>query len=126
MGAAVLDAIVHGRISGHYAPAVTAAALENGLPESSLPDLFAGLASGVYEGVAGATAQVWDAALEAHRWQYAKAYGLAWASIIPFVVLALIAIWFMKGVKELMTEKIEATVEHVPNEDAEKKLAFHL
>jgi hypothetical protein len=36
---------------------------------------------------------------------------LAWASIIPFVVLALVAIVFLKGVSELMTEHIEATVE---------------
>lgn len=42
---------------------------------------------------------------------YAAAYRLAWSSIIPFVVLALVAIWFLKGVKELMTEHVEATVE---------------
>jgi len=42
---------------------------------------------------------------------YAAAYRLAWSSIIPFVVLALLAIVFLKGVKELMTEHVEATVE---------------
>jgi len=34
------------------------------------------------------------------------------------VVLALVCIWFLKGVKELMTEHIEATVEK--DEEVEK------
>ena len=51
------------------------------------------------------------AATSASENAYAAAYRLAWASIIPFVVLALVAIWFLKGVKELMTEHVEATVE---------------
>ncbi len=68
-------------------------------------------------GVPGATDAVWAAALDASHWQYAYAYRLAWASIIPFIVLALGAIILMKGVKELMTEKVEATVEHVGGEE---------
>jgi len=52
--------------------------------------------------------------MDASHWSYAHAYRLAWASVIPFVVLALIAVAFLKGVKELMTEKVEATVERVP------------
>ncbi len=40
----------------------------------------------------------------ASEWAYAHAYRLAWAGVVPFVVL---------DVKELMTEKVEATVEHV-------------
>ena len=53
------------------------------------------------------------AAFNASHHAYAAAYRLGWASIIPFVVLALIAVIFVKGVQELMTEKVEATVEHV-------------
>lgn len=45
------------------------------------------------------------------RWVYANAYRRAWASIVPFVVLAIVAVAFLRGVKELMTEKVEATVE---------------
>ena len=39
-------------------------------------------------------------------------YRLAWASIVPFAALALISVTHLKGVKELMTEKVEAIVEH--------------
>ncbi len=116
-GSAVLDAIINNHIASNYAPAVSAAAIAAGLPESSVGALLAGLAQGVTSGVPGATPAVWAAALDASHWQYAYAYRLAWASIIPFVVLALVAIFFMRGVKELMTEKVEATVEHVRDDE---------
>ena len=51
------------------------------------------------------------AATNASHVVYAAAYRLAWSSIIPFVVLSLVAILFLKGVKELMTEHVDATVE---------------
>jgi len=63
--------------------------------------------------VPGINSTILEKSIDASHWAYAHAYRLAWASIIPFVVLALVGIWFLKGVKELMTEKVEATVEHV-------------
>lgn len=39
------------------------------------------------------------------------------SSVIPFVVLAIVAVLCMKGVRELMTEKVEATVEHVREDE---------
>jgi len=62
--------------------------------------------------VAGINSSILGAAFDASHHAYAAAYRLAWASIIPFVVLALVAVFFVKGVQELMTEKVEATVEH--------------
>ncbi|AEO65543.1 b6246144-b555-4864-ba49-ca1a76f0f3a2 [Thermothielavioides terrestris] len=118
-GSAVLDAIINGRIASHYAPAVAAAATGAGLPAASVPALLAALAAGeIGTGdVPGATAAVWDAAVTESRAQYTQAYRLAWASIIPFVVLATVAIVCMRGVSELMTEKVEATVERVEARD---------
>lgn len=118
-GSAVLDAIINGRLASNYAPAVTNAALQAGLPESSVAQLLSTLAAGGSSGVDGATAAVWSAAQNESRLQYAKAYQLAWASVIPFVVLAIVAVAFLRGVKELMTEKVEATVEHV-SQDSER------
>ncbi|KAB5566058.1 major facilitator superfamily domain-containing protein [Coniochaeta sp. 2T2.1] len=122
MGSAVLNAIISGRLQGHYAPAVSAAATDAGLPSDSVPALLTALESGVREGVEGATPAVWAAALNESHWQYAYAYRLAWASIIPFVVIAIVAVACMRGVKELMTEKVEATVEHV-NAKGERTVA---
>ena len=109
----MLDAIINNHLAANYAPAVSDAAVAAGLPEASIGKLLAALAKGQTDGVPGASPAVWAAALDESHWQYAYAYRLAWASIIPFVVLAIIAIVFMRGVKELMTEKVEATVEHV-------------
>lgn len=111
-GSAVLDAIINGQLAGHYDSAVGGAAVRAGLAPADVPALLAALAAGALSGVPGATAAVWSAAAEESRWQYARAYRLAWASVIPFVVLALAAVAFLRGVSELMTEKVEATVEH--------------
>lgn len=114
-GSAVLNAIINGRLSTHYASAVSEAALGAGLPESSIPALLQAFDSGKVGSTAvkGANSTIWEAAARESEWQYAYAYQLAWSSIIPFVVLAIVAVALMKGVQDLMTEKVEATVEHV-------------
>ncbi|EXJ83364.1 hypothetical protein A1O1_06985 [Capronia coronata CBS 617.96] len=115
-GSAVLDAIINGKLKS-YPTKVGNAAVEAGLPTSSVPALLEALAAGVgVSDVVGINATIEAKALDASHWAYAHAYRVAWASIIPFVVLALLAIFFLKGVKELMTEKVEATVEHVTTE----------
>lgn len=114
-GSAIIDAIINGRLKSHYASAVAKSAMAAGLPEKSVPALLQALATGLIDSsdVQGADSAVWDAAISESRWQYAYAYRLAWSSVIPFAVLAIVAVACLKGVKELMTEKIEATVEHV-------------
>ncbi|KAK5630332.1 hypothetical protein RRF57_006047 [Xylaria bambusicola] len=114
-GSAVLNAIINGRLSGHYAPAVSKAAVDAGLPDSSVSLLLEAFKTGNTgsDAVTGANATIWDAAINESQWQYAYAYRLAWSSVIPFVVLAIVAVGLLKGVKELMTEKVEATVEHI-------------
>ncbi|KAI1493304.1 major facilitator superfamily domain-containing protein [Biscogniauxia mediterranea] len=121
-GSAVLNAIINGRLSTHYATAVGGAAVRAGLPEQSVPALLEVLEAGSgAEEVDGASAAVWAAAVDASRWEYAYAYRLAWASVIPFVVLAVVAVALLKDVKNLMTEKVEATVEHVVENTAGEK-----
>ncbi|KAI0860576.1 major facilitator superfamily domain-containing protein [Xylaria cubensis] len=114
-GSAVLNAIINGRLSGHYNSAVSKAAMDAGLPEASIPSLLQAFETGNIgsDVVEGANAAIWAAAVKESQEQYAYAYRLAWSSIIPFVVLAIVAVALLKGVKELMTEKVEATVEHV-------------
>ncbi|OTB02549.1 hypothetical protein M426DRAFT_264349 [Hypoxylon sp. CI-4A] len=112
-GSAVLNAIINGRLASHYAEGVGAAAVSAGLPPSNVPELLEALDAGQMSGVDAATPAIWAVAVEASKWEYTYAYRLAWASVIPFVVLAILAVALLKGVKDLMTEKIEATVEHV-------------
>ncbi|KAH8882155.1 hypothetical protein GQ53DRAFT_831740 [Thozetella sp. PMI_491] len=112
-GSAVLNAIINGRISANYASAVGKAAVQAGLPESSTEALVKATQAGKINdsSVQGATRAVWNAAVSAHHDQYAAAYRIAWASIVPFVFLAIIAVAMLKSVKILMTERVEATVE---------------
>ena len=111
-GSAVLDVIINGQLGSKYAAKVGDAAVKAGLPQSSVPDLLTAFATGVgFDDIPGINAAVLGAATNASHWAYAHAYRLAWASIIPFVVIALISVCCLKGVKELMTEKVEATVE---------------
>ena len=63
------------------------------------------------QGIEGATQEVMYAAWQASYWSYTRAYRLGWWSVLPFVALATASVACMRGVKELMTEKVEATVE---------------
>ena len=122
-GSAVLNAIINGKLKS-YPTQVGNAAVEAGLPKSSLPALLEALATGAgFSDVPGLSPTVLGKTLDASHWAYAHAYRLAWASIIPFVVLALVCVIFLKGVKELMTEKVEATVEHVTTTESTKTAA---
>ncbi|KAI8957282.1 major facilitator superfamily domain-containing protein [Daldinia sp. FL1419] len=113
-GSAVLNAIINGRLASHYEEGVKNAAADSGLSLDNVSDLLEALAAErTGSGVGTATPEVWAAAVEASRWQYDYAHRLAWASVIPFVVLAVAAVALGKGAKDLMTEKIEAAVEHV-------------
>jgi hypothetical protein len=113
-GSAILNTIINGELSRSYASKVSAAAERAGLPASSIPGLLEAFASGKgFEAIPGVSVSVLKEATAVSRQVYAKAYRLAWSSIIPFVVLAWIAVAFLKGVKELMTEHVEATVEKV-------------
>ena len=113
-GSAVLNAIINSKLKSTYASKVGAAAVSAGLPKSSVPQLLAALASGEgFDAVPGINSSILANATNASHWAYAHAYQLAWRSLIPFVVIATVAVACMKGVKELMTEKIESSVERI-------------
>ncbi len=112
-GSAVLDAIINGKLAGSLNQNIAAAAVSAGLPKASVSKLLEAMATG--EGLStipGASSSILAAAANASELAYAHAYNLAWLSILPFVVIALIAVACLKGVSELMTERVEASVEH--------------
>lgn len=127
-GTAVIYAIVNSRIASHLSRDVSSAALAAGLPASSIPALLAAMkgkseSSFKYGSVPGANQEIAAAAWDASHWSYARAYRLAYWSVVPFVALATIAVLSMKGVKHLMTERVEATVEvESEDENNEKKV----
>ncbi|KAF7353726.1 MFS general substrate transporter [Mycena venus] len=111
-GSAILDAIINNKLASYNAD-VGAAAIAAGLPPTSVPALLQGLSSGIFSAVPGISDAVIAAATTASHNAYARAYRFAWIPIIPFVVVAMVCIACLKGVAELMTEHVEATVERV-------------
>lgn len=115
-GSAVLSAIVNGKLESSYASEVGRAAMDAGLPRTSVEGLVKALLTGDVVAVGslpGSNEHIVAAAVNASHWAYAHAYRLAWSSIIPFVVIAMVAVFFVnqKAVREKMTEKVEASVE---------------
>jgi len=118
-GSAVLSAIINGKLASTYAPGISKTALGLGLPESSVSKLLTALKSGEQtsiDAVPGITPGIVSAVTRQSHELYAHAYRLGFASIIPFVVLAIAASACLKGVKDLMTERVDATVEKVATE----------
>lgn len=121
-GSAVLDAIINGQLDKHLATKVGTAATQAGLPGKSVPALLEAMAAGEgFGAVPGLSAKVLAQAYAASHSVYAQAYRLAWSSIIPFVVLAIVAVLCIHNVKELMTNHVEASVEKSPLADMEGK-----
>lgn len=113
-GSAVLNAIINNHLNNHLAADVGAAATQAGLPKSSVSKLLAGMKAGnqkLIKAVPGINDRIIADATHASQLVYARAYNLGWWSIVPFVVICMIGLCFLRGVKELMTEKVEATVE---------------
>ncbi|KAJ5022970.1 major facilitator superfamily domain-containing protein [Bipolaris maydis] len=124
-GTAVIYAIVNSRVASHLARDVGSAATAAGLPASSVPALLSAMkgksaSSFKVDAVPGANEAIVAAAWDASYWSYARAYRLAFWSIVPFVALATVAVVSMRGVKHLMTERVEASVE-IENEREEDK-----
>ncbi|KAH6661737.1 major facilitator superfamily domain-containing protein [Halenospora varia] len=115
-GSAVVNVIINNKMTSTFASSVGGAAVTAGLPASSIGALLKAMATGspaAISEVPGISTEIIGAAMNASQHAYAAAYRLAWASIIPFVVLAIVAVACLKGVKDLMTEHVDATVEHV-------------
>lgn len=116
-GTAVIYAIINSRLASQYAGDVASAAIAAGLPASSVGALLKSMTGATStvargQGVPGTNETIMTAAWDASHWSYAKAYRLGWWSVVPFVAMATIAVACMHGVKELMTERVEATVEN--------------
>lgn len=122
-GSAILYTIAFGHVSSNYNNAVAAAAINSGLSPEALPVLLGVMAEGhgppTQQALAGvlsqalptATLPIIQAARTAGQEVYAKGFALAWASIIPVVVIAIACCALLKGIDPLMTNKVEAPLE---------------
>jgi hypothetical protein len=124
-GTAVIYAVINSRIASHYASDVSSAAVAAGLPQSSVGALLKAMKGATAttaksQNVPGVNAEIMRAAWDASYWSYARAYRLGWWTVVPFVAIAMVSVASMTGVKELMTEKVDATVEPDSADEATK------
>lgn len=130
-GAAVLYSIINGHVSSHYNDAVANAAISSGLPSDAVAPLLgvmkegngpptkAALTAVLSQVIPGISTTIVGSAVDAGHEVYARAYQLAWASIIPFVVIAILCCAFLTDVKHMMTEKVEVNMEKEPAKTVE-------
>ncbi|KAF2036732.1 MFS general substrate transporter [Setomelanomma holmii] len=118
---AVLYSITNGHISSHYNDAVAEAAMAAGLPIDAVVPLLSIIKEGNV--IPGIDATIISSAADAEHAVYAKAYGLAWASIVPFVVIAIVCCALLSDCGALMTEKMEASMEKLPEKLSDEEEA---
>ncbi|KAH6714953.1 fungal trichothecene efflux pump [Leptodontidium sp. 2 PMI_412] len=94
-GASVATAIYTTILSnklGKFIPAlVTTAALDAGLPSSSLPELFANLSTGTLSAVPGINPNIISAVVAANAEAASKSFQYVWYAVIAFGALAVVA-----------------------------------
>lgn len=85
---------------------VTPAVLEAGLPESSLPALFAGITLGDFSAVKGMTPSVLAVVGEQVKYAYSLAYRTVYLCTLPFGALLLIAAVLSPNVETYLTDEV--------------------
>lgn len=93
--------------AGKYIPKyVTPAALDAGLPQSSLPSLFAGITLGDFSAVPDITPQIIVAVAEQVKHAYSLAFRTVYLCTLPFGVLLLIAAVMSPNVEDYLTDEV--------------------
>lgn len=118
IGAAVFTAIASAAMTSRldkYIPAYTAkAAIEAGLPESSLAGFIKALTSGdtaALQKVAGVSSDIIKAGVMALKQAYADGIRVVYIITAPFGVVAIIACIFLGDMKRVMNYGVDAPVE---------------
>lgn len=88
---AIYTTILSNKLTKYIPEYVTPAALNAGLPSSSLTDLYTNLSAGTLRKVPGINADIIAAVVSANANAAAKSFQYVWYAVIAFCVLALIA-----------------------------------
>lgn len=104
--------------------AISKAALDAGLPESSLPRLlsaFKGDSGEAMTSVPGATAGILEAVTRASRSAYAESFKYIWITLIAFCVVSMMGCWLFTSTTKYFTDEVAAPVVERGNQGARKK-----
>jgi hypothetical protein len=125
MGGAVAQAMYVSILTtkaAEYIPRdVTPAALGAGLPESSLPALFAGLTAGNFSAVPGITPEIIAATGAASTNAYFDAFHVVFYATIPFGVLLVAAACFVPNMEKFLHNNVAKRLQHMGKLDGEAR-----
>lgn len=109
----------------HYLPAYVApAAVESGLPQSSLPALFAAIATGDFSSVPGITPQIAAAVAAQVKQAYISSFRMVFYATIPFgVILFLTSFWVPNFDKFLHSNVARKLQYNIREEEKQKQEA---
>ncbi|KAK7947107.1 uncharacterized protein PG986_011428 [Apiospora aurea] len=121
MGGAVAQAlyvsVLNTRLAGHLAADVGPAAVRAGLPETSLPALFAGAKVDDFSGVPGATRAVLDVVEAVVRDSYVASFRVVFYATIPFGALLVGFACLVPDMDKYLTGNVARRLQ---NKDAER------
>lgn len=93
--------------SGKYIPRyVTPAVIDAGLPQSSLPALFAGITLGDFSAVPGISPEIIAVVGEQVKHAYSLAFRTVYLCTLPFGVLLIIAALLSPNVEKYLTDEV--------------------
>ncbi|KAK1053729.1 hypothetical protein LTR33_014310, partial [Friedmanniomyces endolithicus] len=115
VGAAVLAAVYNAKVEVVLPEEVTTAALNAGLPSSSVPAFLTALTGGnttALSSIPGATSAVIEVASAAAKHAYVESFHYGWYTALPFAIIALLSVFLLDGkkIKAQMTWLVERPV----------------
>lgn len=109
---AIYTTILKNKLDLFLSPAVTGAALDAGLPKSSIQALTAGISSGNFGDVPGITPSIITAVTAAEASAAARAFQYVWYAVIAFAAVALIASCLTIDYGVYMTDEVSRKINH--------------
>ncbi|ROT38299.1 MFS general substrate transporter [Sodiomyces alkalinus F11] len=108
---AIYSSILANELAKNIPAMVGPAAVESGLPESSVPAFLAGMSgAGDLTAVPGVNEAIVAAGRDAFNWATVHAYRMVFYSTIAFSVVSIVLAFLSPNVDKLMTEKVAATL----------------
>ena len=107
---AVYGSTLSNRLSFNIAADVPPAAINAGLPKSSVSDFITALTTGSFDGVRGVTPEIIAAGIAAFKLANTHAFRTVFLSTIAFTALAVLSAFFLPNTTDLMPDQIAVTL----------------
>jgi len=117
LGGAIAQAlyvtIFSNKLTKYLPEYIAPAAIQAGLPESSLPSLFAGLSTGNFTAVPGYNTQIGTAVGQQSIRAYSDSFHIVFYATIPFGALLILAAFFVPNMEKYLGGNVARRLQHV-------------